>query len=92
MSSLHLHPVETAAPPQPAQTVDTLFFVIQRDNGHWSPAAKIITVHYTEGDAENNAASMKSRHPHQHFGVAMLRSEARTVSHPIEIVRTEGNA
>ena len=90
--SLHLHPVEAAASPRAVAPLDTVFFVIQRDNGHWSPAAKIITVHYTELDAEEAAARLKVRYPHQSFGVAMLRSEARNVASPVEIVHTKGNA
>lgn len=92
--SLHLQPIEPqpVADPTTAGTVDTVFFVIQRQNGHWSPAAKIITVCDAEETAEAFAAQQKGLHPQQCFGVAMLRSEARPVAKPIEIVRTGGNA
>lgn len=64
-----------------------IFFVIQRANGSWSPAAKIMSVHDNESVAETTAANLKDKHPQQTFGVAALRSEARTVLNPIEIVR-----
>lgn len=70
-------------------TVDQVYFVIQRANGHWSPAAKIINVFADEKIAEIFASQQKKLHPQQHFGVAVLRSEAREVSNPIEIVRVE---
>jgi hypothetical protein len=91
--SLHLQPVPDAVPePSSAGTIETVFFVLQRQNGHWSPAAKIVTVCEHEDTAEAFAAQQKKLHPHQNFGVAMLRSEAREVASPIEIVRVEGNA
>lgn len=68
-----------------------VYFVIQRANGHWSPAAKIVAVCPTELAAEEHAAAEKRLHPQQNFGVAMLRSEAREVANPIEIVRTTGD-
>lgn len=67
------------------------YFVIQRANGHWSSAARIIGVCSNEVIAEELAAKEKRSHPHQHFGVAVLRSEAREVLNPIEIVRVEKN-
>lgn len=72
-----------------ANAMGPTYFVIQRANGHWSSAAKIISVCGNEIIAEEVAAKEKRKHPHQHFGVAMLRSEAREVAHPIEIVRVE---
>lgn len=72
-----------------ACTVDQVYFVLQRANGHWSPAAKIISVFATEQIAEAYAAQQKKIHPQQHFGVAVLRSEAREVAQPIEIIRAE---
>jgi hypothetical protein len=90
--SLHLHPVETPPVADPAPRIEKVFFVIQRSNGHWSPAAKITHVMEQEWQAEDMAAKLKSQHPQQHYGVAVLCSEAHTVAHPIEIVRTEGNA
>lgn len=74
---------------------DPTFFVIQRQNGHWSIAAKIIGVFSSEPLAEAAAQVAKETHPHQTFGVAALRSEARVVAKPIEIVRVgsfEGDA
>lgn len=68
---------------------DEVYFVLQRANGHWSPAAKIVTVFATEQIAEAYAAQQKKLHPQQNFGVAVLRSEAREVAQPIEIVRVE---
>lgn len=67
------------------------YFVIQRANGHWSSAAKIISVCPTEDGAEEYASAEKRKHPQQHFGVAVLRSEAREVAQPIEIVRIPEN-
>lgn len=66
-----------------------VYFVIQRANGHWSSAAKIISVCPTEQSAEDQAAAEKRKNPYQNFGVAVLRSEAREVAQPIEIVRME---
>lgn len=65
------------------------YFVLQRANGHWSPAAKIVTVCESEDVAEAFATMQKKLHPQQFFGVAVLRSEAREVANPVEIVRTE---
>jgi hypothetical protein len=90
--SLHLHRVEPQSAPAPANTIDAVFLVIQRQNGHWSPAARIVTVTEYEDIAEAFAAQQKKLHPQQHFGVFMLRSEAREVQHPIEIVRTGGSS
>jgi hypothetical protein len=87
--ALHLHAVESdnAGDVVTAAKVDAVFFVIQRQNGHWSPAAKIMNVFLTEYEAEQSAAALKDLHPQQHYGVAVLRSEARYVAKPIEIVR-----
>lgn len=72
-----------------ACTVDAVYFVLQRANGHWSPGAKIISVFATEQIAEAFASQQKKLHPQQHYGVSVLRSEAREVPNPIEIVRAE---
>ena len=63
------------------------YFVIQRSDGEWTPASKIIAVYPSEVLAEDRAAKEKLEHPQQHFGVMALRSEARTVMQPVEIVR-----
>lgn len=85
---LHLRPLpEDVAPEKPAPRADAVYFVIQRANGSWTPAAKIITASQTEETAEAFALQMKRQHPQQNFGVFMLRSEAREVEAPIEIVR-----
>jgi hypothetical protein len=85
---LHLHPVETALPPEPAsEAVEPVYFVLQRQNGQWSPAAKIMAVCSAEAEAESVAHHLKIQHPQQFFGVAALRSEARAVANPVEIVR-----
>jgi hypothetical protein len=68
-------------------SVATVYFVIQRQDGHWSKAAKVMSVHPTEPEAELAARHLKETYPHQCFGVAVLRSEARHVPKPIEIVR-----
>lgn len=78
-------PVEEAACP-----VESIYFVLQRANGSWTPGAKIISVFATEQVAEVFAAEQKKKHPQQVFGVASLRSEAREVENPIQIVRTTG--
>lgn len=75
-----------------AEAVDAngpTYFVLQRANGHWSTAAKIISISANEKIAEAIAAKEKRAHPHQSYGVAVLRSEAREVPNPIEIVRME---
>ena len=93
--SMHVQSVEDTPMPAIAAgaSVDAVFFVIQRANGSWSPGAKIISVHSTEMIAEAHAAKLMKDHPKQTFGVAMLRSEAREVMNPIEIVRViEGGA
>lgn len=74
---------ETAASP------DAVYFVIQRSNGHWSPAATILHVMDAEWKADDMALKLKFQHPQQDYGVAKLRSEAREVRKPIEIVRME---
>lgn len=87
-ATLHLHPVtDQAAPPDPASKLDAIFLVVQRSNGHWSPAAKIISVCETEHIAEAIAAMSRLKSPQQTFGVFKLRSEARPVAMPIEMVR-----
>lgn len=71
---------------QPTEPV-VLYFVIQRTDGaDWTTATKIFGFFATEGDAEAYAIKMKTTHPQQYFGVAVLRSEARPVSQPVEIV------
>jgi len=72
-----------------AAAMGPVYFVMQRANGHWSPAAKIIAICPSEQAAEDQAAAEKRLHPQQNFGVAVLRSEAREVAQPIEIVRVE---
>lgn len=69
------------------RTAQPLYMVAQRANGHWSPAAKILGTFDNEADAEHVAADQKRTHPSQHFGVFALRSEARVIPDPIEIVR-----
>lgn len=87
-ATLHLRPI-----PGPAIAVDlpakldAAYLVILRSNGHWSPGAKIISVHETEGVAEAIAASLHIKNPQQIYGVWKLRSEARAVAIPVEIVR-----
>jgi hypothetical protein len=76
-------PVECAAAAAPRQT----FFLIQRQNGHWSPGAKIIAVYEDQGVAEAAAILSKKDHPQQHYGIASLFSEALPVANPVEIVR-----
>lgn len=80
---LHLRPL----PEVPTGQVTATFLVMQRANGSWSPGAKIITVCESEDIAEAFALQQKKLHPQQAFGVFMLRSEAREVQAPIEIVR-----
>lgn len=86
MSGLHLHAISNTDPVA-AFKRDKLFLVLQRSNGSWSPGAKIMTVAYEEEVAEAMATQFKKLHPQQIFGVFMLRSEAREVANPIEIVR-----
>jgi hypothetical protein len=86
--SLHLQPVEDMVHEMAsAPAVEPVFFVIQRGNGHWSPAAKIMAIFDNESLAETHAANLKDKHPQQTFGVAALRSEAQIVPDPIHIVR-----
>lgn len=82
--SLHLHPLQ-----QTEFSLDPVYLVIQRSNGHWSPAAKVLHVLSVEIAAEDMAAKLKREHPQQTFGVFKLRSEARTVAQPVQIVRME---
>lgn len=86
-ASLHLHAVPDDLGLRGG--VEPIFFVIQRANGSWSPGAKIISIHHIESVAEDEAAKMKKLHPQQAFGVAALRSEAREVLVPVEIVRVD---
>jgi hypothetical protein len=89
--SLHLHPVENAGP-TPLPHIDTVFFVIQRGNGHWSPASKVIYVTDDQDIAEAFAAQQKKLHPQQTYGVAKLRSEIHIID-SLQIIRTtEGDA
>lgn len=81
--TLHLQPApEDSEPAAPAT-----FLVLQRANGHWSPGAKVVHVTRDEQDAEAYALHHKRICPQQAFGVFMLRSEAREVKNPVEIVR-----
>lgn len=89
--SIHLTAIEggdeAPAVTNLAAAVEPVWFVIQRANGDWSPAAKILHVFQTEESAEREALHMKRIHPAQNFGVAMLRSEAREAPEPFQIVR-----
>lgn len=90
--SLHLHAVADAAIGPDTEIAGKLapsFFVIRRDNGQWSGAAKIMAVHDSEIEAQTDAARLKAQFPNITFGVARLISEARTTSNPVEIVRAE---
>jgi hypothetical protein len=83
---------DAGAPARPAMgggadAPASVFFVLQRQNGHWSVGAKIMGVFSDEAEAEHAALGLKTGHPQQSFGVANLRSEARTVPQPHEIVR-----
>jgi len=69
-----------------------VYFVVQRNNGEWTPASKIMVVYNNELLAEEYAARAKLEHPQQHFGVMALRSEARTVRNPVEIVYVKEGA
>ena len=82
---LHLRPIHTAQ--QHTGAIEPVHFVIRRDNGSWSPAAKIMAVFSTAEEAEEEAARLKTQYPQITFGTAALRSEAREVVKPIEIVR-----
>ncbi len=75
------------SPAQAPVTAERVFFVMMRDNGHWSPGARVVGVYATEAIAEMHARDQKKKHPHQVFGVATLCSEAHEVQDPIEIVR-----
>lgn len=99
MSGIHLHAIEGEAPQSvlddEAETemameiapLAAAFFVLQRQNGHWSVAAKVMAVFDREDAAEQAALALKRGHPQQHFGIAMLRSEAREVEVPFKIVK-----
>lgn len=63
------------------------YLVIQRSDGDWGPATKIIGAYPNEVLAEDRAQKEKLEHPQQSYGVAALRSEARTVPNPVEMVR-----
>jgi hypothetical protein len=92
-ATLHLHSVDNAIPePYALGKMTPVFLVCQRQNGHWSPGAKIMDIAESEEIAEARASYLKKQHPQQCFGVFVLRSEAREVLNPIEIVRVEGNA
>lgn len=87
-ATLHLHPIpDPALAPDPSSKLDAIFLVVQRSNGHWSPAAKILSIHETEPVAEAIAALSRLKSPQQTFGVFKLRSEARPVAMPIEMIR-----
>lgn len=88
MSSVHLPAlVESVPQERDLLAVEPVYFVIQRQNGHWSLTAKIMAIFYNEVLAETHAANLKDQHPQLHFGVAALHSEARTVANPVQIVR-----
>lgn len=87
---VHLHTIENGHRTDEVETtakVDAAYFVVERDGAQWSPAAKIWHVFPQEPQAEAAAKSMKEIYPQRHFGVAVLRSEARHVRKPVEIVR-----
>ena len=67
--------------------VEACYFVMERDGSIWSPAAKILKVFHDEVSAEDEALALAEAHPKRCFGVAVLRSEARYVAKPVEIVR-----
>lgn len=67
--------------------VEACYFVMERDGSIWSPAAKILKVYHDEQSAEDEAIALAEDHPKRHFGVGVLRSEARHVRKPVEIVR-----
>jgi hypothetical protein len=67
--------------------VEACYFVMERDGSIWSPAAKILKVFHDEKSAEDEAVALAEDHPKRFFGVAVLRSEARHVRKPVEIVR-----
>lgn len=77
--------------PPDAPKLDPAFFVLQRNDGEWSPATKIIQVFGQLSIAEMRAAELKKQFPHQTFAVAALWSEARHVPNPVQIVRLMGN-
>lgn len=79
------------AVPNDAPKLDPAFFVLQRNDGEWSPATRIIQVFGQLNIAELRAAELKKQFPHQTFAVAALWSEARHVPNPVEIVRLMGN-
>lgn len=75
------------AVPSDAPKLEPAYFVLQRNDGEWSPATKVIQVFVQLQLAEFRAADLKKQFPHQTFAVAALFSEARHVPNPIEIVR-----
>jgi hypothetical protein len=87
--SLHLHPVENAGP-TPLPHIDAVFFVIQRGNGHWSPASKVIYVTDDYLTAEHFACQQKKLHPQQIFGISKLVSEVHIID-SLQIIRTPGD-
>lgn len=91
-ATLHIYSPEEEPQSLAVPKLDAVFLVVQRQNGHWSSGAKIVSTHDHETDAESHAWKLKRDHPQQCFGVFKLRSEAREVKNPIEIVRVEGNA
>lgn len=75
------------AVPQDPPKLEPAFFVLQRNDGEWSPATKILQVFTQLNLAELRATDLKKQFPHQTFAVAALWSEARHVPNPIQIVR-----
>lgn len=71
-----------------ARLLTETYFVMQRDNGHWSPAARVLHVYDNQDEAEAAAMTLKREHPQQNYGIAKLCAEAREVAKPIEIIRT----
>jgi len=82
--TLHLHAVNT---PVADDAVKPLFAVVQRRNGDWSPDARIIALFDREAEAELFATEYGRTHPHLRFGIWQLRSEARLVEKPVQVVR-----
>lgn len=80
---LHLRPIDEASAPK----LERSFFVMQRCDGHWTAAAKILSVHVSQDEAEQEAERLHKLHSQQVFGVFPLVSEIRTRPDVTEIVR-----
>ena len=81
---LHLRPIPAA---DSASKPDAVFLVVRRENGHFSPAAKVMAVFNDERDAESEASRLHEQYPSIVFGVFALRSEARTKPVITELAR-----